>query len=150
MQLELIDSSFRTAGNANPVFCHQEFLEKLAEHGQDGIARRAALLLQRLAFDERRLHYKATHGPNRGWRRSRLGGNQGSHFYAWWAPRNAAPLQSADGFADTPEGSLFLRDIRHHDDHSPLAAQSFSQQYLALTVAELRREEYAQIGRAHV
>jgi hypothetical protein len=48
-------------------------------------------LLQRLAVDSRRLHYKSTRGLNQGWRRSRLGGNRGSHFYAWWAPKNALP-----------------------------------------------------------
>src|SRR5215469_5358064 len=140
-QLELINE-FTTAVQANPVYCHQEFLEKLAAHGNDTIARRAAQLLQRLAVGERRLHYKATQGGNRGWRRSRLGGNHGNHFYAWWAPRSAAPLKD-DGFSEAPEGALFLRDIRHHDDHSPLAAQSLYDHYLPVSVVELRREEYS-------
>src|SRR6266481_4152327 len=97
-QLELIND-FSTTAHPNPVFCHQEFLEKLASHGNDTIGRRAALLLQRLAIDERRLHYKATQGVNRGWRRSRLGGGgHGSHFYAWWAPQNALPLKESGEF----------------------------------------------------
>lgn len=131
---------FDTARPSNTLFCHQEFLEKLADHSNDPIGRRAAFLLQRLAVDARRLHYKSTSGANRGWRRSRLGGNGGSHFYAWWAPRNAPPLE---GCADFPaEESIYLRDIRHHDDHAPLSPQAFEANYLPVTVRELRREEY--------
>lgn len=140
-QLRLIEV-FATAKSANPVFCHQDFLLKLAEHGRDSIGRRVAFLLQRLSIDARRLHYKATLGENRGWRRSRLGGNQGSHFYAWWAPKGAQPLKQAGDFSGAPEGALFLRDIRHHDDHSPLGAQSFELNYLPVTVREIRNQEY--------
>jgi hypothetical protein len=85
-QLGLLEE-FETPRPPNPLFCHQEFLEKLAEHGKDALGRRAAFLMQRLSVDARRLHYKATAGINRGWRRSRLCGSQGSHFYAWWLPR---------------------------------------------------------------
>jgi hypothetical protein len=133
---------FETTRPSNALYCHQEFLEKLAAHGGDPIGRRAAFLMQRLAVDSRRLHYKATSGPNRGWRRSRLGGSSGSHFYAWWAPRNAAPLQDQSDFPETGGEAVFLRDIRHHDDHSPLNPQSFEEHYLPVTVRELRREEY--------
>jgi hypothetical protein len=133
---------FETARPANALFCHQEFLEKIAAHGNDAIGRRAAFLMQRLAVDARRLHYKSTSGPNRGWRRSRLGGNSGSHFYAWWAPRNAAPLDGCHDFPAHSESAIFLRDIRHHDDHSPLSPQSFEDHYLAVTVPDLRRDEY--------
>ena len=85
----------------------------------------------------------ATQGVNRGWRRSRLGGNQGSHFYARWAPQAAPPIKSGDGFKDAPAGSVLLRDIRHHDDHSAAAAQSFNEHYLPVSVQEMRREDYA-------
>jgi hypothetical protein len=140
-QMALIEV-FETSRPANPLFCHQEFLEKLSEHSRDSIGRRVAFLLQRLAVDARRLHYKPTRGGNRGWRRSRLGGNQGSHFYAWWAPKSAQPLQDSGEFAGAPEGALFLRAIRHHDDHSPLPAQSLEDHYLPVTVRDLRRDEY--------
>ncbi len=140
-RIDLI-KTFETSREPNPLFCHQEFLEKLAGHGSDPIGRRTVFLMQRLAVDARRSHYKATRGANRGWRRSRLGGNQGSHFYAWWAPKNATPLEESDGFSAAPEGALFLRDIRHHDDHSPLASHSFESHYLPITVNDLRREEY--------
>ena len=64
---------FETAFPPNPLFCHTEFLEKLSDYRTQPLGKR-----QRLSVDERRLHYKATHGPNRGWRRSRLGGAGGS------------------------------------------------------------------------
>lgn len=137
------DGAFETSRGSNPIFCHQEFLEKIAERDGDSIARRAAFLLQRLAVDSRRLHYKSTRGLNQGWRRSRLGGNRGSHFYAWWAPKNALPLKESGGFGETPDGAIFLRAIRHHDDHSELPAHAVASHYLPVTVQDLRREEYA-------
>jgi hypothetical protein len=134
---------FETAAPAHLVFCHEEFLEKLAAHSRDSIGKRASLLLQRLAVDTRRLHFKATYGANRGWRRSRLGGSQGSHYYAWWAPAAAPPIKSSPGFAGAPEGSLFVRDLRHHDDHSPLDPQSLEEHYLPVGVPEIRGSAYA-------
>lgn len=94
-----------------------------------------------MAVDISRLHYKATNGVNRGWRRSRLGGASGSHFYAWWAPATATPLKGA-GFQVESE-AIFLRDIRHHDDHAPVNPGDPSNDYLLLTVPDLRGIEYA-------
>ncbi|HZQ55589.1 MAG TPA: hypothetical protein VFB14_25550 [Bryobacteraceae bacterium] len=39
--------------------------------------------------------------------------------------------------------SIFLRDIRHHDDHALLAAGQLANDYLPLTVPDLRGDEYA-------
>ena len=138
----LFESAFHTARQPNPVFCHPDFLERIEAYRSQPIGKRAALLLQRLLIDPERLHYKSTQGDNKGWRRSRLGGSSGSHFYAWWAPKGAIPFKSHPGFADAPSGALFLRDIRHHDDHSPLHSQSFPDDYLPITVPEVRREEF--------
>jgi tetratricopeptide (TPR) repeat protein len=138
----LFEGEFETRRPPNAIFCHQEFLEKLEANRTQPIGKRASLLLQRLAVDSRRQHYKSTHGVNQGWRRSRLGGNGGSHFYAWWAPKSAAPLRTADGFQNAPDGALFLRDIRHHDDHSFADPQSFDGNYLPVTVPEIRREDF--------
>ena len=138
-QALLIDDHFATRKPASPLFCHQDFLEKLQDNPT---GKRAALLLQRLAVDPRRQHYKVTMGLNRGWRRSRLGGNHGSHFYAWWAPHGAPPVKNVPGFEEAPPGSIFLREIRHHDDHSELTPQNLADHYLPLSVEELRREEY--------
>lgn len=142
-ELSLFDSDFQTARPANPLFCHADFLEKLGQYANQAIGKRAALLLQRLVIDERRLHYKSTHGLNRGWRRSRLGGAGGSHFYAWWAPSTAAPFRDDAGFAQAPDRALFVRDIRHHDDHSLLTPQSFLADYLPISVPDLRREVFS-------
>ena len=134
------DSAPLRPGNA--LFCHQEFLEKMEENRANTVGRRAALLLQRLFVDLRRQYYKPTQGDNRGWRRSPLGGNHGSHFYAWWAPKGAAPLKVNPEFESAPEGAIFLRDIRHHDDHRPLNPQSVAEHYLPIGVKELRQEDY--------
>ena len=133
-----MDDSFRTAVPPSPVYCHPDFLEKLSAYGSQPISKRASLLLQRLLIDPERLHFKGTQGQNKGWRRSRLGGTGGSHFYAWWAPNGALPVK---GF-EAPSGALFLRDIRHHDDHSPLPADNFPSDYLAVSVAEVRQQDY--------
>jgi hypothetical protein len=134
------DSAPVRAGN--PLFCHQDFLEKMEENRANTVGRRASLLLQRLLVDLRRQYYKPTQGENRGWRRSPLGGNHGSHFYAWWAPKGAAPLKVNPEFDSAPEGAIFLRDIRHHDDHRPLNPHSVADNYLPIGVKELRQEDY--------
>ena len=142
-QVHLFDKEFRTARPSRPVFCHQEFLDKLSARRNDPIAKRTSLLLQRMAVDIARLHYKSTSGVNRGWRRSRLGGRSGSHFYAWWAPAGALPLQAGSSFADAAPEAVFLRDLRHHDDHAPLGPGDLSNDYLSLNVSDLRADEYA-------
>lgn len=141
-QTELFQD-FTPAKPGNPIFCHQAFLEKLHEHRNSPIGKKASLLLHRLVLDERRQYYKSTQGLNAGWRRSRLGGNQGSQFYAWWAPKGAPPFKGREEFGRAPAGSIFVRDIRHHDDHSRLNPQSLNEHYLPLSVKELLQAEYA-------
>ena len=57
---------FETSRPSNPLLT-PGIPEKLAEHGRDSLGRRTAFLMQRLSVDVCRLHYKATHGINRGW-----------------------------------------------------------------------------------
>jgi tetratricopeptide (TPR) repeat protein len=142
-QAPLFDLAFRTARPSRPVFCHQEFLDKLSARRNEPVGKRASLLLQRMAVDIARLHYKATSGVNRGWRRSRLGGRSGSHFYAWWAPAGALPLKAEASFDAADGEAVFLRDLRHHDDHAPLGPGNLSDDYLSLNVSDLRTGEYA-------
>jgi len=142
-QSPLFEHDFRTARSPRPVYCHQEFLDKLALRRNDAIGKRTSLLLQRMAVDISRLHYKGTSGLNRGWRRSRLGGGSGSHFYAWWAPAGAIPLNGDASFEGAQSEAVFLRDIRHHDDHAPLGSGNLANDYLSLNVSDLRAGEYA-------
>ena len=107
------------------------------------VGKRTSLLMQKMAVDISRLHYKGTSGSNKGWRRSRLGGSSGSHFYAWWAPVGAAPLKPKAAFHQADAEAVFLRDIRHHDDHSPLAPGTLNDDYLPMSVPDLRGSEYA-------
>lgn len=118
-------------------------MDKLAARRNDPVAKRVSLLLQRMTVDIARLHYKGTSGINRGWRRSRLGGGSGSHFYAWWAPSGAAPVKGEASFDAAPNDAVFFRDIRHHDDHTPLGCGALSSDYLPLNVSDLRGAEYA-------
>src|SRR5215831_15500426 len=129
---------FHTAEEGTAVFCHQDFLQKVQDNRKSGVGKRAALLLERLVVDPRREYFKSTLGINKGWRRSRLGGHGGSHFYAWWAPKGAPPLRDFADFETAPDGAIFLRDIRHHDDHSELNPQSFRECYLPMTPREIR------------
>lgn len=142
-QSPLYEHDFRTARPAHTVYCHQEFLDKLTARRTEPVGKRTALLMQKMAVDITRLHYKGTSGINRGWRRSRLGGSSGSHFYAWWAPMGAAPLKPDASFEQARGEALFLRDIRHHDDHAPLAAGNLANDYLPMSVPDLRGTEYA-------
>jgi hypothetical protein len=135
-------SSFSTAKPGNHLYCHEEFLQKLEENRNNPVGKRASLLLHRLLVDVRRQQYKTTQGANRGWRRTPLGGSGGSHFYAWWAPAGAAPLEHAEGFDAAPRDAIFLRDIRHHDDHSPCLPQSLTRSYLPVGARDLRAEDY--------
>src|SRR5260370_24435245 len=89
---------FRTAEEGSAIFCHEDFLDKIAENRNNQIGKRGSLLLERLIVDERRQHYKSTQGINKGWRRSRMGGHSGSHFYALWSPRGAPPARAVYGF----------------------------------------------------
>ncbi|MCL5743035.1 MAG: hypothetical protein M1541_03765, partial [Acidobacteria bacterium] len=141
IQPDLFDD-FSTAEPGSTVYCHQDFLQKIEENRRNQIGKRASLLLERLVVDPKREYYKSTLGINKGWRRSRLGGNSGSHFYAWWAPKGAPPLRGADGYENAPDGAVFLRDIRHHDDHSELHPQSLADHYLPMSVKDLRGGEY--------
>lgn len=118
--------SIRFAGQANHrVFCHQNDFLLFEENDLSIVAsdtsfsRRANLVLQHLAAHGRTGVVKGVRGnDNQGWRRTPFGGNRGSHFYAWWAPADAAPVAGL-GF---PSGSVVVRAVRHHDDHRPLTA----------------------------
>ena len=110
---------FETSRPSNPLFCHQEFLEKWASMAGMHLGRRAAFLMLRPSVDARRLHYKATAGINRGWRRHGSVAARAVTFTPGGL-KNALRRKSRASFPTTPTVAVFLRDIRHHDDHSRL------------------------------
>lgn len=58
------------------------------------------------------------------------------------APRGAVPLEASPEFGGTPQGSVFLEDIRHPDDHQPLNPHSLNENYLPVSLRDLRRADY--------
>ena len=99
------------------LLCHGDILNALDQHSADSISRRMTLVLRHLAAHGRTSVVKGTHALiNKGWRRTPLGGHSGSHFYLWWAPKGAPPVESLGG----ADGSIYIRQIRHHDDHTRL------------------------------
>jgi hypothetical protein len=107
-----------------PVSCrfsvrwHADIMDRLNGDILNGpLGRRLGLVLRHLTASGRTSVVKGTRGnDNKGWRRSPLGGKGGNHFYLWWAPSGAPPVQS---ITDQPR-MIFIRDIRHHDEHRPL------------------------------
>ena len=53
------------------------------------------------------------------------------------------PLKHEASFEAAHREAVFLRDIRHHDDHAPLGAGNLASDYLPLSVSDLRAAEYA-------
>ncbi len=53
------------------------------------------------------------------------------------------PLKHEASFEAAHGEAVFLRDIRHHDDHAPLGAGNLANDYLPLSVPDLRAAEYA-------
>ncbi len=79
--------------------------------------KRLSLVLQHLTAHGRTAQVKHCADPtNRGWRRTPFGGNGGMQYYLWWAPRGSRPVTALGGDAD----EIFVRALRHHDDHRPL------------------------------
>jgi len=117
------------------IWLHQDVLEFL--HGRDASVRRLGIILRQIAARGRPNRIKSCRNPeNRGWLRTPMGGGgSGMHFYLWWAPSDServAPLVPSDN-------EVFLRTIRHHDNHDPLdCGQRYD--YILLSLQELQTE----------
>ena len=101
---------------ANPVWLHPSVSDTL---GWPHLYRRLGLILEQLAAHGRTAIVKGCARPNRGWRRSPLGGANGNQYYLWWGI--AGSSGPADSCGAGP-GTIVVRDVRHHDDHRPLWA----------------------------
>ncbi len=124
------------AATGHPLYCHADFTDAVLGSSNLDLRQRATLVLRHLAAHGRTGITKATKGKtNRGWRRTPLGGRGGSQYYAWWVPHYAPPVE---GF-EAPEGAIFVRAMRHHDDHTPLDPSRLDD-YYALNVADLEND----------
>jgi len=100
-----------------PLMVHDEFIEESSKHKTDNIGQKLTLVLQQLSSSGRTTRVKGCRGQeNRGWRRSPLGGAGGNQYYLGWAPIGADPVKHLNGSKE----SIYVRKIRHHDDHAPL------------------------------
>lgn len=101
------------------LLIHDDVLTRLKDEGfaKGPFGRRLTLVITFLIAHGRTSVVKGVQGEeNRGWRRSPLGGNHGNHFYLWWAPCKAPPVMGIN----VNDNTIFLRAVRHHDDHTHL------------------------------
>ena len=98
--------------------CHDDILNTLnGSAALSALGKRLTLVLTHLCAHGRTSVVKGVQGNNNhGWRRTPMGGNNGSHYYLWWAPETAPPVKSLSNQSH----SIFLRAIRHHDNHATL------------------------------
>ena len=118
------------------LWVHPEVSDRLREWTH--LYKRLGIVLQHLAAHGRSTVVKGCRDANRGWRRSPLGGNNGMQYYLWWTPCGS----SAAGTLDLPERAILVRDVRHHDDHTPLGAGGLDD-YLPLTTPDHLNEDIA-------
>ncbi len=111
------------------LWVHPEVSDRL--RGWTQLYKRLGIVLQHLAAHGRSTVVKGCRDTNRGWRRSPLGGNNGMQYYLWWTPCGSPAAASLD----LPERAILVRDVRHHDDHAPLAAGGPGD-YLQLTTPD--------------
>ena len=122
---------------AKPIWLHPSVSDTLREWSH--LYRRLGLILEQLAAHGRTAIVKGCARPNRGWRRSPLGGANGSQYYLWWGI--AGSSGPADSCGAEP-GTIVVRAVRHHDDHAPLGGGR-RQDYLPIRQATDMDEEIA-------
>ena len=122
-------ADFRYRPLNHPLLLHEEVPDSVENDVH--LRRRLGLVLQHLAAHGRTSIVKGCGGVNQGWRRSPLGGNRGMQYYLWWAPDGSSP---AGGVKRSPElnGSIWVRAVRHHDDHTPLAIGRDASDYYSI------------------
>ena len=114
------------------LLIHDDILTRQKDEGfsKGPLGRRLTMVITLLIAHGRTSVVKGVRGEeNRGWRRSPLGGNHGNHFYLWWAPCKAPPVMGIN----VSDNTIFLRAVRHHDDHSHLNSGELSDFHLINT-----------------
>src|SRR5688572_16850123 len=88
------DSKERRFGDPNhALLLHDDVINPKDVPLTEPIKKRLHLVLQHLAAHGRTSVIKGCKdNANRGWRRSPLGGNHGSHYYLWWAPKGTRQI----------------------------------------------------------
>ena len=120
----------------HPLEVHPDISERL--RGWTHLYRRLGIVLQHLAAHGRSTVVKGCANENKGWRRSPLGGNNGMQYYLWWTPASSPRARGLD----LPENAIVVRDVRHHDDHSPLETGPLGN-YLHLATSDELIEDIA-------
>ena len=108
----------------HPIWLHEnvpDFIQRMPILHQ-----RLGLVLQHLMAHGRTGIVKGCRGSNHGWRRSPMGGGRGMHYYLWWTMAGSA--QSCNQRFLGHNG-IAVRQVRHHDEHSPLSLGRESDYY---------------------
>ena len=123
-----VDFQYRPLNH--PLLLHEEVPDSVEDDLH--LRRRLGLVLQHLAAHGRTSIVKGCGGVNQGWRRSPLGGNRGMQYYLWWAPDGSRPTGGVRRSEELNGSSIWVRAVRHHDDHSPLAIGSDASDYYSI------------------
>ena len=114
----------------HPLLLHEE----VPDHVENDLhlRKRLGLVLQHLAAHGRTSIVKGCGGVNQGWRRSPLGGNRGMQYYLWWTPDGSRPTGGVRRSEELNGSRIWVRAVRHHDDHAPLAIGSDASDYYSI------------------
>jgi hypothetical protein len=116
------------------VFVHTDVLQWLDDSPpHDQVAKRIRFNFQSLLAKGYAPNAKSVSGPLKGWRRALLGGTGGSHHYLWYVPASI-DLGRQLGL---PEGSVAVRERRHHDDFSAIDIGTLDDNYVELTPSDV-------------
>jgi hypothetical protein len=101
--------------------------------GQPGVEAKVSMALrQMLASGRPNGRSKPTSGRNKGWLRLPLAGNNGSHFYLYWAPQH--PIASARAGLGPP--AVVVRAVLHHDATSDSLGHDSAADFEELQLSE--------------
>ena len=124
-----------------PVFIHENIIDDVAR--APTLRRRLSLTLQHLASMGRTSVVKGCAPPNRGWRRTPMGGSGGMAQYLWWT-HGGSQIIPRDVNAELGlKKSVWVRSLRQHDDMRPLSPGDPHAEYMELTSAEITGDDPA-------
>ena len=123
-------NDFRYREPNHLVLLHEEVPDYVEQDVH--LRKRLGLVLQHLAAHGRTSIVKGCGGVNQGWRRSPLGGHRGMQYYLWWAPDGSRPTNGVKRGAEHRDSSIWVRAVRHHDDHTPLTIGRDASDYYSI------------------